>query len=84
MPDCDANQRGAGSALPQYRNSYALFPRICVIYLHRSRRPSRNAQEDTMGICIVHGRTMVEDLSYSMVQVFKRCQNEIELFHTTR
>lgn len=27
---------------------------------------------------------MVKDLSYSMFQVFKRCQGEIELFHTTR
>jgi hypothetical protein len=37
-----------------------------------------------IGMCIVHGKLMVEGLSYSMVQAFKRCQVEIELFHTTR
>ena len=37
-----------------------------------------------MGVCIVHGKLMVEGLSYSMVQVFQRCQVEIELFHMTR
>jgi hypothetical protein len=36
-----------------------------------------------MGMYIVHGILMVEGLSYSMVQVFKRCQVEIELFHMT-
>ena len=81
MPDCDAYTRGADFALPQYSNSYASFPSICVIFLRRSRRPSRNAQEDLMGVCIVHGRLMVGHLSYSMIQIFKRCQVETELFH---
>jgi hypothetical protein len=37
-----------------------------------------------MGMYIVHGRLMVEGLSYMMVQVFKRYQVEIELFHMAR
>jgi hypothetical protein len=76
MPDCDF-------ALPQYSNSYASFPSICVIFLRQSRRPSRNAQEDMMSVSIVHGRLVAEDLSYSIIKKFKRCQVEIELFHTT-
>jgi hypothetical protein len=75
-------ERGAGSTLPQYRNSHALFSRICVIILRRSRRPTWNAQEDMMDVCIVHGRLMVKDLSYSMIQMLKRCQVEIEIYHT--
>jgi hypothetical protein len=66
MPDCDAYERGAGSALPQYRNSHASFPRICVVSLPLSHRPSRNAQEDLMGVRIVHGRSMVKVYLYSM------------------
>lgn len=84
MPDCHANQRGVGSALPEYRNSYASFPRICVIFLSQSRRPSRNAQEDLMGECIVYARLMVEDLPYDMIQILKRCRVEIGLSHKTR
>jgi hypothetical protein len=56
MSDCDAYQRGAISALLQYHKSPAPFPRSCVIFLRRSRRPSRNAQEDMMGASIVRGR----------------------------
>jgi hypothetical protein len=61
-----AYQGGAVSALPQSRHSHVPFPSICVIVFHRSRRPSRNAQEDTMGMYIVHGRLMVEGLSYAV------------------
>jgi hypothetical protein len=81
MSDCGAYQRGAVSALPHCRNSNASSPGICVIFLRRSRRPSRNAREDLMGVCIVHGRSMVEDLSYSMIPMVKSCQAEIEPFH---
>jgi hypothetical protein len=83
MSDCGAFQRGAISALPQYRNSHASFPKISIIFLRRSRRPSRNAQADMMGVSIVHSIFIAENLSYSVIQMFKRCQVEIELFHTT-
>jgi len=68
MPDCDAYKRGTGSALPHYSNSYASFPRICVIFLRPSRRLSRNAQEDMMSVSIVHGKLVAEDLSYSIIK----------------
>jgi hypothetical protein len=84
MSGCGAYQRGAVSALSQYRNSHASFPKICVIFLPRSRRPSWNAQEDMMVVTIVHGKFIAEYPSYSVIQMFKRCQVEIELFHTTR
>jgi hypothetical protein len=71
MPDCDAYQRGAISALPQYRSSHAPFPRICVIFLRLSRRPSRIAQGDMMGVFIVHSRLMIEYPWCSVIQTLK-------------
>ena len=37
-----------------------------------------------MSESIVHGRLMVEDLSYSMIQILNRCRFELGLRHRTR
>lgn len=37
-----------------------------------------------MGVCIVYGRSMVGDLSYSVIQTLQRCQFKIEHLLTSR
>jgi hypothetical protein len=37
-----------------------------------------------MGICIVHSRLVVQDLSYSMISMLNRCQVQTELYFVNR
>jgi hypothetical protein len=62
--------RGAVSALPQHRNSHTSFPRICVVFLRRSPWPSWNAQAGMMGVSIVRGGFVAENLSHNVVQSY--------------